>query len=169
MTQATVGSSGDGLSQVLSDDVLVVGDVDIVNFIGGTVDQDLENPRQVNVILDGSGGGGGGFITSAEHQTLRQLIHFLDEGPGYGFASGAYKEIVGGVFPTSVTWYTSAAKTHKIIEKIIERSVPPATNLRPTPVVWNVYSSDGSTIVQSLQDDIVYSGAAEASRTRTLT
>ena len=33
------------------------------------------------------GSGGGSGINADEHETLRQLIHFIDEGPSHGFAA----------------------------------------------------------------------------------
>jgi hypothetical protein len=35
----------------------------------------------------GTGGGGGSGITENQHETLRHLIHFIDNGPASGFAS----------------------------------------------------------------------------------
>lgn len=106
-------------------------------------------------------------ITALEHQTLRQLIHFIEEGPGSGFATGAFKEVIGGLFPTSITWWTSAAKTAKIVEKLIDRTTFPATNLKPTPITWRVYdAATGTVVVGEIVDTITYSGAAEVSRTR---
>ena len=97
--------------------------------------------------------------------------HFIDEGPGYGFATGAYKETLpsGDMFPTSVVWWESNLKTKKIVEKTITRSGGGATNIRPTPIVWNIYDTDGVTILHSVSDSISYNGVVELSRTRTIT
>lgn len=111
----------------------------------------------------------GSGISAADHKTLRQLIHFIDSGPAEGFASGAYKEVTGGVFPTSVIWYTDATKTSKIVEKTITRSGGGATNVKPTPVVWKIYDTDGTTVLATVSDAITYSGVFETSRTRTIT
>lgn len=111
----------------------------------------------------------GSGVLEATHKALRQLIHFIDEGPGDGFASGAYKEISGGAFPTSIIWWTSAAKTHKIVEKTVTRSGGGATNVAPTPVVWRIYDVDGVTVLATISDAIVYSGVFETGRTRTIT
>lgn len=126
----------------------------------------LEDPDDLVFLFFGGGGGG---LTPADHQRLRQLIHFIDEGPAGGFTSGAYKETVGGVFPTSVTWYEDATKTKKIVEKTITRSGGGATNVKPTPIVWRMYATDGTTVIETTSDAVTYSGAFEVSRTRTIT
>jgi len=112
----------------------------------------------------GSGGSGGGGLTQAQHKALRDLIHFIDDGPADGFASGAYKEISGVPLSSSEIWYTSAAKTDKIVELIITRD----SAKKPTTEEWKMYDADGSTVVATVSDAISYSGAFEISRTRTV-
>lgn len=111
----------------------------------------------------------GAGLTADAHKTLRQLIHFIDEGPAEGFTSLAYKEVVGGVFPTSIIWWESAAKSKKIVEKTITRSGGSATNVKPTPIEWKIYDTDGLTVLWTVSDAITYSGLFETSRTRTIT
>jgi hypothetical protein len=110
--------------------------------------------------------GGGGGITPTEHETLRQLIHFVDEGPGDGFASGAFKEVLpaGSPFPTQITWYLSVAKTQKLVEKFITYNA----NQFPTQILWNMYDYDGITIVHTVIDTFTYDGPFETSRTRSI-
>jgi hypothetical protein len=110
--------------------------------------------------------GGGGGITPFEHQTLRQLIHFIDEGPGDGFASGAFKEVLptGSPFPSSITWYLDVAKTKKLVEKFITYN----SSHFPTQIHWNMYDYDGVTIIHTVIDAITYSTAFESTRTRTI-
>lgn len=106
-------------------------------------------------------------FTPAEHERLRQLIHFISEGPTEGFASGAFKEVlpIGAPFPASVTWYTSSTKAQKIVEKFIVRNA----NKTPSQITWNMYADDGVTIIQTVVDDITYANAVfEATRTRTI-
>lgn len=108
----------------------------------------------------------GSGITEAQHKALRHIIHFIDEGPGDGFASSAYKETlpVGSPFPTSIIWYESPAKTQKIVEKTITRPTP----VKPTPIEWKMYDGDGSTVIATVIDTITYSGVFEHLRTRTI-
>ena len=70
-------------------------------------------------------GGGGGGITPQEHETLRQLIHFIDNGPGDGFASGAVRitSPSGSPFPTNIVWYLNGFLTTKLVEKSIVYNV----------------------------------------------
>jgi hypothetical protein len=113
----------------------------------------------------GTGGGGGSGITANEHATLRQLIHFIDEGPGDGFLSGAYKIVTGQPFPTSIVWYLSLSMTQKLVEKLITYN----PNKTPAVITWHMYATDGVTIVHTVTDTITYvSGAFEASRTRAI-
>jgi hypothetical protein len=109
--------------------------------------------------------GGGGSI-EPQHKTLRDLIHFIDEGPGDGFATGAFKEIlpVGAPFPTSITWYLDTAKTKKLVEKFITY----AGTAFPSIIQWNMYDFDGVTLIHTVTDTITYSTAFEATRTRAI-
>lgn len=108
----------------------------------------------------------GGGISAEQHKTLRQLIHFLDDGPGEGFASGAYHEILpsGDPFPTSETWWESAAKLKRIVDLTITRNA----NKTPATEAWRMYDTDGSTVLATVTDTIAYSGVFETSRTRTI-
>jgi hypothetical protein len=105
----------------------------------------------------------GGGITEAQHSILRQLIHFIDNGPAEGFASGAYREMVGTVFPTAIIWWESSAKLKKIVEKLLTW-----TGATPTTIVWKVYAADGVAVLATVTDAISYSGPFEVSRVRTI-
>ena len=104
-------------------------------------------------------------LFAKQHRTLRQLIHFIDQGPAEGFASGAFKEVLGGVFPLSAIWYTDATKVDKIVEKTITRNLQQI----PTSIQWKMYDADGSTVTATVTDAITYtSGIFESTRTRTI-
>lgn len=109
---------------------------------------------------------GGSGITAEQHKVLRQLIHFIDGGPGDGFYSNPYMEVTGGIFPTEIVWWDSSSKTKKLVRKVITRSGGGASNLKPTPIVWEVYDTDGSTILVTMTDVITYSGVTVASISR---
>jgi len=118
--------------------------------------------------FDAAGGdtlpGAGGGITAAQHEVLRQLIHFIDSGPGCGFASGAVFEATPvGPFPTSFVWYDDAAKTKKMVELTVTY-----TGAFPTTEVWKMYDADGSTVNCTVTDTIGYTGAFESSRSRVI-
>jgi hypothetical protein len=104
------------------------------------------------------------FLTIDAHKALRQLIHFIEDGPAEGFASGAYKETTpSGPFPTSEIWWESSSKLKKIVEHTVTW-----TGVNPTTEVWKMYDTDGSTVLVTVTDTISYSGIFEASRTRAI-
>lgn len=104
----------------------------------------------------------GAGLTADQHKTLLQLIHFIDEGPAEGFASGATKTIAGSiVFPTQILW--RRADTTKLVEQNITWTGP-----TPTVVQWRMYAADGVTVLATVTDTITYSGAFETGRTRAI-
>ena len=107
-----------------------------------------------------------GGISEATHQALRQLIHFIDDGPTCGFTTGAFKEILpaGNPFPTSYVWYESAAKVKKIVELTVTRNA----NKTPATEQWQMYDTDGITVLCTVTDAISYTAVFETSRTRTI-
>lgn len=109
----------------------------------------------------------GGGLSAVTHKTLRQLIHFIDDGPAEGFASGSFKEILPAAnpFPTSEVWWESSSKLKKILELTTTRNA----NQTPATEEWKMYDTDGSTVLVTLTDTIAYSGVFETTRTRALT
>ena len=107
----------------------------------------------------------GGGLSAEQHKTLRQLIHFIEEGPAEGFTSGAYKETLpsGNPFPTSVIWWESSSKLKKIVERLVAW-----TGANPTTDQWKIYDTDGSTVLWIVTDTISYSGVFETTRTRVI-
>jgi hypothetical protein len=125
----------------------------------------------VNIISnktgDPSGGAGSGTssgLNETDHEKLRQLIHFVDEGPANGFVSGAYKETIGIPFPSQEIWWESSSKLKKIVEVNIIRN----SKKQPTNIQWLMYNSDGS-LKNSVTDTINYNGIFEQNRTRAIT
>lgn len=107
----------------------------------------------------------GSGLTAEAHKVLRQLIHFIEDGPAEGFASGAYKETTpAGPFPTSEIWWESSSKLKKIVSLDTTWTGPNITQ-----EVWKIYSTDGSTVLATVTDAISYTGIFESSRTRTIT
>jgi len=104
--------------------------------------------------------------TDTWHRERRHLIHFIDSGPALGFASGAFHELLpsGNPFPTSETWWESAAKTQKIVQLAITRDA----QQKPTTEVWQMYDTDGVTVLETVTDAISYTGPFETTRTRTI-
>jgi hypothetical protein len=146
-----------------------VGQTNIINIIYGynqRADQFDFNIFRLSFTIPIVPSGTGQFLTPQEHQTLRQLIHFVDEGPGDGFASGAFKVIspASSVFPASVIWYEDNTMTKKIVEQLIVWS-----GVVPLTITWNVYNVDGVTIAHTVSDSITYTSTIfEHTRTRTI-
>lgn len=108
-------------------------------------------------------GTGGSGITAAQHAALRQLIHFLDDGPGAGFASGAYKQTAySGALITQEIWWEDNTLTQKIVQLDVTY-----TGSLPTTEVWQMFDTDGITVLVTLTDVITYNGGLEITRTRT--
>ncbi len=120
--------------------------------------------EQLQISATGSGG-----LTPETHEVLRQLIHFLDEGPGHGFATPVYKVVTGGLFPTRIDWFVDAGLTQRIFSKLINRTGPSGSLVLPNPITYIVYQSDGTTPAQTATDTVTYSGVAEVARTRVFT
>jgi hypothetical protein len=120
-------------------------------------------------LVDGSGEfdprTGGSGISEAQHRVLRQLIHFIDDGPAEGFVSGAYKETLptADPFPTSMVWWESSSKLKKIVERLVTW-----TGAFPTTDQWKIYDTDGSTVLWIVTDTISYSGPFETHRVRAI-
>jgi hypothetical protein len=112
-----------------------------------------------------TGGRGATGAAGADGNPRRDIImQMVDDGP---LIEGAYREIVGGAWPTSVVWYTDSTKVKKLAEKVITRNSANA----PTQIIWRSYHSDGVTVHESVTDTIVNTGtpaAFEASRTRSV-
>jgi hypothetical protein len=106
---------------------------------------------------------GGAGLTETQHKALRQLIHFIDSGPAEGFASGAYKETTGTVFPSAIIWYDKATSGKK---KIVEKTIS-YTGAFPTTIAWKMYDAS-ETLLVTVTDAITLSGPFETSRTRSI-
>ena len=105
----------------------------------------------------------GGGISPTQHKSLRDLIHFIDDGPADGFASGSFKQtFYSGALIASEIWWESAA----LIRRIVDLDITYTGSL-PTTEVWRMYDADGVTVLVTLTDVVTYSGALEQTRTRT--
>ena len=102
-----------------------------------------------------------GVLTSAQHEAVLQLIHFIDEGPAEGFTTGATKTVTGGAFPTNIVW--KRADTTKLVEQNITW-----TGILPTTVEWKVYAANGTSVLATVTDTISYSGPFETGRSRSI-
>ena len=97
---------------------------------------------------------------------VRSLLAFIEEGPAEGYATNAYREtLYTGAFPTTAIWWTSVAKTHKIVEQTVALNANKSWNTS----TWRMYAADGFTVITTIVDTFTYSGPDETSRTRTIT
>jgi len=123
--------------------------------------KDVSNPtpKTLTELIAGTGA-----LTEEAHKTLRQLIHFIDNGPAEGFASGAYREVTGTIFPTAIIWYTDGTKAEKIVELNITWSGVVVSQME-----WKVWDTGSpQSVIATVTDAISYSGVFETSRTRTI-
>jgi len=97
------------------------------------------------------------LITEDEHKVLRQLIHFIEDGP----TESAYREITGTLFPSAIIWWESSSKLKKIVERLLTW-----TGIDLTTDQWKMYDTDGSSVLATVTDTVSYSGVFETSRTR---
>lgn len=146
-----------------------VGQTNLINVVyayNQRVDGFDFNIFRFDLTIPSGTASGGGFLTPTDHQTLRQLIHFMNEGPANGFLTGAYKEILpyANPFPSSIIWWESAAKLKKIVEKTYTYN----PNRTPATISWSMYATDGITVIATVSDSITYSGVFETSRVRSI-
>lgn len=96
------------------------------------------------------------------HAALADIIHFLPDGPGDGWASGAVcVEGYTGPLLTSSTWYTDAAQSRRIIALAVTYTGP-----LPATFKYSLYDATGA-LVRTLTDTCTYNGPLLQSRTRT--
>jgi hypothetical protein len=145
--------TNEGMGNVIGPSSSIDGNIVLFDGVSGTAIKD-------------SGVNLSALVTPAEHETLRQLIHFIDQGPAGGFATGAYAEQLptGNPFPTSKTWYVDATKAKKIVDQVVTRNA----NKTIATSQWRVYAVDGSTVLETVTDTISYSGVTESSRSRAI-
>jgi hypothetical protein len=99
------------------------------------------------------------------HNAIRDIQHFLgNEGPGDGFASGAYlQRSFSGPLLTSEIWFTSSQATTKIISKTLAY---PSGSPLPSTITWVVYGASGAAL-RTMVDTLSYSGPVCYAVTRT--
>jgi hypothetical protein len=101
-------------------------------------------------------------VTSENHEAIRQLIHFIEDGPTTG--DTIRRENTGTVFPTAIVWYHTVNTVEvKLVEKLITW-----TGVNPTTIVWKLYD-DSETLLVTITDAISYTGVFETGRTRVIT
>jgi hypothetical protein len=103
-----------------------------------------------------------GNFNPTDHETLSQLIHLAEGGgPFFGY-DNCVKDSGPWPFITASVWWTDTTRTKKIVEKLIMRN----PNSSPSTIQWVAYGHDGVSVVESMTDRILYSGAFEVSRSR---
>jgi len=152
--------------KIRAKDILIeCSDIDLLQF--NNAQKTFLQNAGVTIGLDVTAFSGG--LTEDQHKTLRQLIHLADGvgGPMEGFDSGAYRETLpaSSPFPTSITWWTSSAKSKKIVEK----NIVWGTYNNPIVISWKMYDTNGSTLLAVVTDSIIYDGPFEISRNRIIT
>lgn len=140
---------------------IIESTVDLIQFD----DQHKQILQNAGITTGLEAGAGGSGIPEAQHKVLRHLVHLAEGGgPFDGFSSGAYRETVNvpdSPLVASVTWYASAAKTAKILEKNITYS-----GVLPITIEYKVYDTDGMTVLATSTDTITYANGFEVSRLR---
>lgn len=99
-------------------------------------------------------------ISDTDHKTLRQLIHFINNGPGDGFYSNPFRETAGNPFPTRITWWSDSSKTLRLFQTEITRS-----GIYPVTESYKMFSAGGALLAVAT-DAITYQGAYEVARSR---
>lgn len=133
--------------------------------------------------------GDAGVLHSSQHANINDAMEAVETKLGIDFSSvatsidyivktllmttlqhpsGGYREIVGGAFPTTITWYTDSGKTIKLVEK--EYTYGGAISILPTTIELRIYNGTVSnTLRRTITDTITYDRVFETSRTRTVT
>lgn len=128
--------------------------------------RDVENPGSsgegytLTELLAGAGG-----LTEEGHKVLRQLIHWIPDGPGDGFSTTPFKKTTwSGIFKTAEVWWESSSMLKKIFEHTMTW-----TGINKTGEVWTLYKTDGTSPHARATDTITFNGIFEDERTRVYT
>lgn len=114
--------------------------------------KDNTNPVAFPEVI--AAGGGGRWV---------QISYSLE--PGNTLVNGAFREVLptGDAFYTSAIWYTSPAKTQKILEELVVRNL---TGL-PSTITTKYYDIYGN-LALTVTDTVAYSNLVESTRNRTV-
>ena len=91
----------------------------------------------------------------------------LIDGPLTGAISGAFEELLpaNSPFPTSMTWWTSVAKTARIVDETLTYNANKTVNTHQ----WRMYAPNGVTVLSTVTDTYNYAaGFLTPSRTRVI-
>lgn len=98
------------------------------------------------------------------HQSLADVIHFLEDGPGDGWPTGSVRVRLGtGPSPLGYVWYTSSAQTKRIVDFAYSYA---AESFLPSLRVMRMYAVDGVTVTRTVTDAYTWSGPLLVSTTR---
>lgn len=103
--------------------------------------------------------------SAAGSDANRRLLEKFISAPAEGWPSNIYREITGSPFISNVAWWTDSSKSTKIVDVTYTRN---AAN-QATTIVWKMYAANGTTILSTITDTVVYADGAETSRTRVST
>lgn len=131
-------------------------------------------------------------LHSAQHTNINDAVEALQAKVGIDFSStqlsldfiarlllmtqgnhpnGTYRELVyvpNSPIVDSVVWYTSAAKTIKLVEKVY--TYESSVRILPTKVTLKLYDGTvANTLKRTIEDTISYNRVFETSRTRIIT
>lgn len=100
-------------------------------------------------------------VTTSSHHTLSHLIHLASCGGPFAGYGTVVKETGPMPFPTASIWWSSPAKTRKIVDLEITRN----DQQLPIQEVWRAYDGSGN-VIETATDSITLSGPFEIERTR---
>lgn len=96
------------------------------------------------------------------HNALLDIIHFLADGPGDGWASGAVGvDTYSGPLRTGTTWYADDTLAKKIVAMAWTYAGPLVATQKTT-----LYAADGISVTRTVTDTFSYNGPLRAQRSR---
>lgn len=104
-------------------------------------------------------------LTDTEYSAVVSGFSGISSGPWSVNLTGSYLECTPIPFSTQCIWWTDNTLTKKILQQLILAGGA----IFPTQIQWSLYAADGTTVIRQAVDVIVYSGAFELNRTRTVT
>lgn len=97
------------------------------------------------------------------HNALLDVIHFLADGPGDGFAKGACAiDTYNGPLLLNTVWFTDETQAKRIVAVAWTYTGPLIATEKMT-----LYAADGTTVVRTVTDTYSYNGPLRSKRVRT--